>query len=74
MRSELNTWGIALPAVITSSLVFILVTSSPTNIIPYSAGYFSISDFVKAGIIMTIVSSLIVGVVIFVLGKFTGLY
>ena len=37
-----------------SSLAFILVTESPTNVLPYSAGYFSIRDMARVGVGMTI--------------------
>ncbi|MBB6482508.1 SLC13 family permease [Spirochaeta isovalerica] len=66
--------SITLPASITASLAFILVTSSPTNVIPYSAGYFSIRDFAKSGIIMTVFTTIIVSLVIYTVGSFTGLY
>ena len=62
----------AIPAGITSSLAFILVTSTPTNVIPYSSGYFSISDMVKAGLWMTIFSSVCATVSICVVGKLLG--
>ena len=65
---------IALPASITSSLAFILVTSSPTNLIPYSAGYFTIKDFAKSGMVLTIVSTIIVTLVIYTMGSIVGLY
>jgi len=64
---------LAIPAGITSSLAFILVTSTPTNIIPYSAGYFTISDMVKAGLIMTLVSSILVAVSVYFMSGFIGL-
>jgi sodium-dependent dicarboxylate transporter 2/3/5 len=70
----LSVWGMTLPAALTSSLAFILVTSTPTNIIPYSAGYFSILDMAKAGVVMTIVSSVIVAGVIFIIGGFLHVY
>jgi len=35
---NINPWLICAPAAFTSSLAFILVTETPTNIIPYSAG------------------------------------
>ncbi len=66
--------SIALPASITASLAFILVTSSPTNVIPYAAGFFSIRDFARAGIVMTLVTTVIVTLVIFIVGSATGLY
>ncbi len=69
-----NPLAVVMPAALTSSLAFILVTSTPTNVIPYSAGYFTISDMAKAGIVMTILSSIVVAVVMVVIGSFTGLY
>ncbi|MFO7850666.1 MAG: DASS family sodium-coupled anion symporter [Spirochaetia bacterium] len=70
----IDTLSITMPAALTTSMAFILVTSSPTNVIPYSAGYFSIKDMAFAGVFMTIVASVIVAGTIFVVGNFTGLY
>jgi solute carrier family 13 (sodium-dependent dicarboxylate transporter), member 2/3/5 len=70
----ISTLAIALPAALTSSLAFILVTSTPTNVIPYSAGYFSILDMAKSGIAMTVASSVIVSLVIYVIGTMSNLY
>jgi sodium-dependent dicarboxylate transporter 2/3/5 len=50
----IDVWSIAAPAAFTSSLAFILVSEGPTTIIPYSAGYFSIKDMAKAGVLMTV--------------------
>ncbi len=66
--------SVAMPASIVASLAFILVTSSPTNVIPYSAGYFTILDFARAGVVLTVLASFIVALTIFVVGSFTGLY
>jgi sodium-dependent dicarboxylate transporter 2/3/5 len=66
--------SITMPAALTTSMAFILVTSTPTNVIPYSAGYFSIKDMAFAGVFMTIVASIIVSGTIYVIGGFTGLY
>lgn len=66
--------GIVVPASLTLSLAFILVTSTPTNVIPYSAGYFNISDMAKAGTVLTLVSSAILAVVIYGIGTLTGIY
>lgn len=60
---------VAIPAGLTSSLSFILVTSTPTIVIPYTAGYFSIADMVKPGIYMTIISSLCVTISFLVFGS-----
>ena len=70
----LDALSIALPASITASLAFILVTSSPTNVIPYAAGFFSIRDFAKSGLVMTAFTTIIVSLVIFVAGSVQGLY
>jgi len=64
---------VVIPAGITASLAFILVTSTPTNVIPYSAGYFSIKDMVKAGLLMTMASSVCVTISICVVGKLFGI-
>ena len=63
---------VAIPAGITASLAFILVTSTPTNVIPYSAGYFSIMDMVKAGLIMTVASSACVTISFCTMGRLFG--
>lgn len=60
---------LAIPAGITSSLAFILVTSTPTNVIPYSSGYFTIKDMAKAGLLMTVVSSICVTASICIFGR-----
>jgi sodium-dependent dicarboxylate transporter 2/3/5 len=65
---------ITIPAALTTSMAFILVTSTPTNVIPYSAGYFSIKDMAVAGSALTIVASAIVAGSIYVIGMFSGLY
>jgi len=43
----------------------VMVTTSPTNMIPYTAGYFTMRDFARAGIVMTFVGSLAVAGVIY---------
>ena len=69
---ELDAWTIAAPAAFTSTLAFILVTESPTNVLPYSAGYFSIRDMAKVGIWMTLGAALCVTFSITIVGLFTG--
>ncbi len=48
-RLGFDPWMLAGPVAIATSLAFLLVTSSPTNVIPYASGYFTIKDFMKAG-------------------------
>ena len=69
-----DTLSITVPAALTTSMAFILVTSTPTNVIPYTAGYFSIRDMAVSGVVMTLVAAPIVGVTIYVIGRVTGLY
>jgi sodium-dependent dicarboxylate transporter 2/3/5 len=68
----LDAWAIAAPAAFTSTLAFILVTESPTNVLPYSAGYFSIRDMAKVGIWMTLGAAVCVTVSITVVGLLGG--
>ncbi len=65
----ISTSLVAIPAGLTSSLSFILVTSTPTIVIPYTAGYFSIADMIKPGIYMTIISSVCVTISFLVFGS-----
>lgn len=65
-----NPWVLAGPAGIATSMAFIMVTSSPTNVIPYSSGYFSIADFAKIGIAMTVIAVLSVSFSVAVFGQF----
>ena len=71
MALDLNMapWSVAGPAAIASSLALIMVTSSPTNVIPYSSGYFSIKDFAKCGIVMTVCAVMCVAI----FGNFNGM-
>ena len=71
---HINPWLICAPAAFTSSLAFILVTETPTNVIPYSAGYFSIGDMVKTGIVMTFAAAVCLGISILVFGNLIGTY
>jgi sodium-dependent dicarboxylate transporter 2/3/5 len=59
---DLNPWYLAGPVALATSMAFILVTSSPTNVIPYASGYFSIKDFARAGLFLTIVIPLCITV------------
>jgi len=65
-----DVWATLAPAAFTSSLAFILVTEGPTSIIAHSSGYFSIRDFAKAGILMTIVAGFAVAAALTVFLRF----
>lgn len=64
---------VAIPAGTTASLAFLLVTSTPTNVIPYSTGYFSIKDMAKAGAVMTLAACVCVTISVAVFGRLAGL-
>ncbi len=68
----LDAWTIAAPAAFTSTLAFILVTESPTNVLPYSAGYFSIRDMARVGIWMTIAAAAAITLSVTVVQALTG--
>lgn len=71
---NIDTLSITVPAALTTSMAFIMVTSSPTNVIPYTSGYFSIRDMAVSGTVMTLVAAPIVALTIWVVGRLTGLY
>ncbi len=66
---DINPAILAIPAGITASLAFLLVTSTPTNVIPYSSGYFTIKDMARAGAWMTVASSVCVTISISIFGR-----
>lgn len=70
----LDALTVTMPAALVASMAFIMVTSTPTNVIPYTAGYFSIRDFALGGVVVTLVAAPILAGVIFTVGKLTGLY
>ncbi len=70
----LDAWFLVAPAAFTASLGIILLTQSPTNIIPYTSGYFSIKDFALSGIVMTVVMIVLLTLVISVVGPLLGVY
>jgi sodium-dependent dicarboxylate transporter 2/3/5 len=65
LQGNLPVLQTVLPAAVTSSLSFILVTSAPTNVITYAAGYYTVWDMAKAGILLTIVASVLGAVIIY---------
>lgn len=70
----MDVTAITLAAGLTSSLAFILVTTTPTNVIPFNAGYFSIRDMATAGLAMTVVASLVIALVFTVVGGLRGAF
>jgi sodium-dependent dicarboxylate transporter 2/3/5 len=54
--------SLALAAAFACSTHFILVTESPSFVLPYAYGYFSFKDLFKIGIIMTILCAIVFGI------------
>jgi solute carrier family 13 (sodium-dependent dicarboxylate transporter), member 2/3/5 len=74
MNLGIEPLSIAMPAALTTSMAFILVTSSPTNVIPYSTGYFTIKDMALSGVVITVIGSFLVSIVIFLVGSVKGIF
>jgi sodium-dependent dicarboxylate transporter 2/3/5 len=70
---NVDTALLTIPAGITASLAFILVTSAPSNVMAYSAGYFTIRDLARAGLWMTVSSSACVTLAFVLMGRFVGI-
>ncbi|MEW5785128.1 MAG: DASS family sodium-coupled anion symporter [Bacillota bacterium] len=68
----LDPWLLAGPVAVATSLAFLLVTSSPTNVIPYAAGYFSIKDFARAGIPLTLLIPFCITLAFIIFGHLVG--
>lgn len=58
----------ALAAALASNLAFILVTTSPVNVIPYTTGYFTIRDMAKAGVVLAAVSAFVLAATVLLVG------
>ena len=56
-----------------SSTHFIVVTESPSFVLPYAYGYFSFKDMFKIGFILTLVSALVIGIGLVIAGLPAGL-
>jgi sodium-dependent dicarboxylate transporter 2/3/5 len=63
---------LALAAAFASNLAFILVTTSPVNVLPYTTGYFSIKDMAKAGLVLALASAFALALVFSILGPLLG--
>lgn len=56
----LSAWGVIAPCIFSSALSLVVITSSPVNIIPYSARLFTPKDMLRYGSVMTVASALII--------------
>lgn len=69
-----SPWYVAAPAVFCVSLAFLLPTESPTNIMTYQTGYYTMKDMLGIGSLLTIVSITVIGLFLIGYGGLTGLY
>jgi len=67
-QNALPVLALALAAGFAASTHFILVTESPSFVLPYAYGYFSFKDLAKIGVIVTIVSAIAVSIGLVVAG------
>ena len=58
---EAGVWGLVAPCVFSSALSFIVITSSPVNVIPFAAGYFTPGEMARRGIVMTLIAAAVIG-------------
>lgn len=69
-----DPWLLVAPAAFSSSLGLVLVTQTPTHVIPYSSGYFSMRDFAWAGTLMSLLMIAALSLVILGMGALWGVY
>ncbi len=70
----MDPWLLVAPAAFSSSLGLVLVTQTPTHVIPYASGYFSMRDFAWAGTLMSLVTVGALSLVILGMGALWGVY
>ncbi|BCV22838.1 SLC13 family permease [Moorella sp. Hama-1] len=71
-QNGLPVLSLAMAAGFASSTHFILVTESPSFVLPYAYGYFSFKDLFKIGVIMTIISAVAIAVGLVIAGMPAG--
>lgn len=62
-----SAWAFVAPCIFSSALAFILITSSPVNVIPYASGCFTPGDMARRGVVMTLLAAVIIAFWLFVL-------
>lgn len=70
----MDPWLLVAPAAFSSSLGLVLVTQTPTHVIPFSSGYFSMRDFARAGVLMSLLMVAALSLVILGMGALWGVY
>lgn len=70
----LDPWFLVAPAAFSSSLGLVIVTQTPTHVIPYTSGYFTMRQFAMAGAIMSLLMVVALTLVLLVAGALWGVY
>lgn len=65
--------SLAIPAAMTMNTAYVLVTSSPTNVITYASGHFSIADMAKSGAVFTLLAAPVMAAVITLVSRLAGI-
>lgn len=62
LAGQLNAsaWAFVAPCIFSSALSFIVITSSPVNVIPYASGCFTPGDMARRGVVMTVVAAVVI--------------
>ena len=58
----MDSWSLVAPCIFSAALAFIVVTSSPVNVIPFSSGAFTPGDLAKRGVVMTLAAAVIIAI------------
>lgn len=69
-----DPWLFTAPAAFSTNLAFIVPTQATAHLVSYSAGHFSSKDMAKGGVFLTLVAVLVMGGVVLLIGRLTGLY
>ncbi len=71
-QNHLPVLALAMAAGFAASTHFILVTESPSFVLPYAYGYFSFKDLARIGIVVTIISAILIAVGMVIAGMPAG--
>lgn len=72
-QNGLPVQALTMSAAFASSIHFILVTQSPSTVLPFAAGYFSFKDLAKIGILVTLIGAALVSIGMWLAGMPAGI-
>lgn len=71
---DVDPWLFTAPAALAINLAFVLPAQAAVHMISYSTGHFSSRDMARSGLLLTLAGVLVVGGVVLLVGRLTGLY